>query len=130
MSTYRLRLQSLLVIDAATCAAMGTLLLVASGPVAALTHLPATFLFGAGAVLLPIAAFVAIVSRTRPVPRWAAKLVVQGNLAWVLASIALPVLGLVRPNALGWVFLVGQAAVVALLAKLERDASNAAVATR
>jgi hypothetical protein len=130
MSTYRLRLQPLLVIDAATCAAMGMLLLVASGPVAALTHLPATFLFGAGAVLLPIAAFVAIVSRTTPVPHWAAKLVVQGNLAWVLASIALPVLGLVRPNALGWVFLVGQAAVVALLAKLERDASNAAVATR
>jgi len=62
------------------------------------------------------------------VPRWAARLVIAGNAAWVLASVALPAIGLARPNALGWAFLLGQAAVVALLAKLEYDASATAVA--
>ena len=68
MSTDRLRLQPLLIIDAATCAAMAALLLAASGPVAALTQLPAALLVGAGAVLVPIAVFMAIVSRDTPVP--------------------------------------------------------------
>ena len=57
MSTDRLRLQPLLIIDAATCAATAALLLVASDPVAALTQLPAAVLVGAGAVLVPIAVF-------------------------------------------------------------------------
>lgn len=130
MSTKRIRLQPLLAFDAATCAAMGALLLVAADPIAALTHIPAPLLFWAGAVLLPIAAFMAVFSRAMPVPRWAATLVVAGNVAWVLTSIALPAFGLVQPNALGWAFLLGQAAVVALLAKLEHDASTAAVAIR
>lgn len=43
------------------------------------------------------------------------------------ASIALPVPGLVQPNALGWTFLLSQSAVVALLAKLELDASSTVV---
>jgi hypothetical protein len=72
--------------------------------------------------LIPIAAFMAISSRTTPVPVWAATLVVVGNLSWVVASIFLPAAGLIAPNALGWAFLVGQAGVVAILAKLEFDA--------
>lgn len=130
MSNTRYRLQSLLAIDAVTCAAMGVLLLAASGPIAALTRLPAPLLIGAGTALLPIAAFMAITSRATAVPRWAARLVVLGNWAWVLASMALPATGLVQPNALGWVFLFGQAAVVALLAKLQSGASNAAIVAR
>lgn len=130
MPTDRIRLQSLLSFDAATCAAMGALLLAAADPVAALTRLPAPLLFWAGAALLPVAAFMAVCSRAAPVPRWAARLAVAGNAAWVLASIALPAFGLVRPNVLGWGFLLGQAAVVALLAKLEHDADAATVAAR
>jgi len=130
MSTDRLRLQPLLAFDAATCTAMGALLLGAADKIAALTRLPAPLLFWAGAVLLPIAAFMAVLSRARSVPRWAARLVVEGNAAWALASIALPAFGLIQPNALGWAFLLGQAAVVALLAKLEYAASATAVATR
>lgn len=128
MSNTRYRLQSLLAIDAVTCAAIGVLLLAAAAPIAALTRLPAPLLAGAGAALLPIAAFMAVTSRARAVPRWAARLVVLGNWAWVLASVALPATGLVRPNALGWIFLIGQATVVALLAKLESGASNAGIA--
>lgn len=126
--SQRFRLQPLLALDAATCAAMGLLLLAASGTVAALTHLPASLLFWAGAALLPIAAFFGGLSRVQQPPRWAVMLVVVGNMAWVLASVALPVLGLVQPNALGWVFLLGQAAVVLLLAILEYGAPSAATA--
>jgi hypothetical protein len=115
-------LNGLLAIDAITCAAMGALLMVAAGPVAALTALPASFLFWAGAVLLPIAAFMALSARLRPVPAAAAGLVVLGNIGWVIASLLLPALGFVTPNALGWIFLAAQAAVVAVLATLEAQA--------
>jgi hypothetical protein len=101
---------------------MGVVLLLGSAPVAGVTEIPADLLFWAGASLIPIAAFMAIFSRTTPVPGWAATLVVAGNLLWVAASIFLPVAGLIAPNALGWAFLVGQAGVVAILAKLEFDA--------
>lgn len=116
------RLNGLLAIDAMTCAAMGTLLTVAAGPVAALTALPTPFLFWAGAVLLPIAAFMALSARLRPVPAAAAALVVLGNIGWAIASLLLPALGFVTPNALGWIFLAAQAAVVAVLATLEAQA--------
>jgi hypothetical protein len=115
-------LNGLLAIDAITCAAMGALLMVAAGPVAALTALPAPFLFWAGAVLLPIAAFMALSARLRPIPAAAAALVVLGNIGWVIASLLLPALGFVTPNALGWIFLAAQAAVVAVLATLEAQA--------
>jgi hypothetical protein len=115
-------LKPLLAFDAATCAAMGALLLLGSAPIAELTQIPTSLLFWAGASLIPIAAFMAISSRTTPVPDWAAALVVLGNLSWVAASIFLPAVGLIAPNPLGWAFLVGQAGVVAILAKLEFDA--------
>lgn len=115
-------LKPLLALDAATCAAMGALLLPGSAPIAELTRIPTSLLFWAGASLIPIAAFMAISSRTTPVPGWVAALVVLGNLSWVAASIFLPAVGLIAPNPLGWTFLVGQAGVVAILAKLEFDA--------
>ncbi|MHA6645544.1 hypothetical protein [Mesorhizobium sp. A623] len=115
-------LKPLLALDAATCAAMGAVLLLGSTLVAGVTEIPADLLFWAGASLIPVAAFMAISSRTTPVPGWAATLVVVGNLSWVAASIFLPSAGLIAPNALGWAFLVGQAGVIAILAKLEFDA--------
>jgi hypothetical protein len=115
-------LKPLLALDAATCAAMGVVLLLGSTPVAGVTEIPADLLFWAGASLIPIAAFMAIFSRTTPVPGWAAMLAVLGNFSWVAASIFLPAAGLIAPNALGWAFIVGQAGVVAILAKLEFDA--------
>jgi hypothetical protein len=124
MTNHSRRLQTLLAIDSATCAAMGTLLLAAAGPVNTLTRLPAPLLRWAGLVLLPIAAFMAVLTRLQSVPRWSVMLVVAGNVGWVLASIALPVTQLIQPNALGWSFLFAQAAVVAVLARLESSAAS------
>ncbi len=119
MPNKMLSLNALLAIDATTCGAMGALLMAAAGPIGALTALPAPFLFWAGAILLPIAAFMALSARAHPVPRGAAGLVVLGNIGWVIASLLLPALGWVAPNILGWIFLSAQAAVVAVLATLE-----------
>jgi hypothetical protein len=124
MNSNKLSLKSLLMLDAATCATMGVVLLLGVKPIAALTQIPAALLFWAGASLMPIAAFMALSARAVPVPAWAVSVVILGNAMWVVASILLPLAGLIVPNPLGWAFLVGQAGVVAILAKLEFDASR------
>lgn len=55
-------------------------------------------------------------------PRIAAGLVVAGNALWVAVSLFLLLGGWIAPNALGLAFVIGQALVVAALAKLEFDA--------
>lgn len=112
-----LPLRRILLLDAATCAAMGAALALASGPVARLTRLPEPLLLGAGLALLPVAGVMALVALRRP-GGLAAWLVVLGNALWVAASLAL-LLGPVAPNALGVAFVLLQAAAVAGLAWVE-----------
>ncbi len=118
-SLTRISLRSLLGVDAATCAAMGLLLVLVSGQVAGATQISAPLLFWAGLLLLPVAAFMALSARAARVPGWVASLVVFGNVAWVAASLVLPVAGVIAPNALGWAFLLLQATAVAGLSWLE-----------
>lgn len=115
-------LRRLLLIDATSCALMGAALVAAADPLASLTAIPSTLLFRAGLILLPIAAFMALLARQRPVPGWGVSLIVIGNLLWVFASLALPLSGSVSPNLLGWLFLLAQAAFVTLLTLLEHRA--------
>ena len=116
--------RTLLTLDAVTCTVMGGLLLAASGPLAGMMQIPAGFLSGAGMLLLPIAAFMVAVARLRPIPGWAAHMVVLGNALWVVASVALPAGGVLAPNIPGWICLLAQAGVVALLAVLEFEAAQ------
>ena len=118
----RLSLRNLLVVDAVTCVVMGALLLVAGGLLAGPLGLPADLLFYAGLLLLPVAAFMVLVALPAHTSGTGAGIVVAGNWLWVAASIALPVLGLVTPSALGLVFLTVQAVAVAVLAILEQKA--------
>lgn len=124
----RISLQTILGLDAATCAGMGVLLLAASGPVAALTQIPGPLLFGAGLLLLPVAVLMVVFSRAAVVPAWVAQLVVTGNVLWVLASLILPISGMIAPNGLGWAFLLIQSAAVSLFAALEWAARPGAAA--
>ncbi|MEJ5022250.1 hypothetical protein WH297_21265 [Ochrobactrum vermis] len=119
-----LALKPLVAIDAITCAAMGVALVAASAPVGELTGIPAPLLYWAGVLLLPIAAFMAWVSRSANPPAWAVNFIVLGNGAWVAASLFLPVAGMIAPNLLGWLFLVGQAAAVTVLSWLEVRAAR------
>lgn len=122
-----LSLKTLIGADALTCAAMGAVLLAGSTAISPVTQIPQPLLHYAGLSLFPIAVFMAL-TVIASTPRWAVNLVILGNLLWVLASVFLPAGGFIAPNALGWVFLIGQAAIVALLAKLERDASRSRLA--
>jgi len=117
-------LRTLLTLDAITCTVMGGLLLAVAGPLAGVTQIPAGFLSGAGLLLLPVAAFMVAVARLRPIPGWAAHMVVLGNALWVVASVALPASGVLEPNLPGWICLLSQAAVVGLLAVLEFEAAQ------
>jgi hypothetical protein len=118
-----LSLPSVLRLDAATCAAMGALLLVASEPVGTLTRLPPALLFGAGVLLVPVAAFIAVVA-ARP-HRALVGAVIAGNLAWVAASFVLLLGGFVAPNAVGVAFVLAQALAVLALSAFEHAAPQA-----
>jgi len=107
-------LRNTLLLDAATCVATGALLSLASGPLSSLLGLPAALLFYAGLSLFPIAAFMLWTSLARPAP--AVWVVILGNAGWVLASVV--VLFGFSPTVLGYVFVIVQAAAVALLAEL------------
>lgn len=118
----RLPLRTLLVLDAATCTAMGGLLLLAATFVASLTALPQDLLRAAGLLLIAMAAVMTVIARRQPVPRSGARLIVLGNLTWVAASLALLVGDWVAPNGPGAAFLLAQALAVAALAGLEARA--------
>lgn len=123
-SSLPLSLASVLKLDAATCAVMGALLMLADDPVSQFTRIPEPLLYWAGMALFPVAAFIAIWAFAQSVPGWALFAVVAGNILWVVASLALPLFGFVGPNGFGWMFLVGQAAVVAGFAWLESAAGQ------
>jgi hypothetical protein len=120
----RTSLQSILALDAATCAIMGALLVFASGFIASITLVPAALLFWAGLLLLPIACFIGVFARTPIVPTFAVQMIVLGNALWVLVSVALPMFGLIFPNGFGWMFILSQAMVVAAFGGLEWFASR------
>lgn len=122
----RLLLKKLLALDAVTCAVMGLMLVSVSAPIAALTAIPEPMLFAAGVLLLPIAAFMAMVARDMVSPTWAVHVIVGGNILWILLSVGLPISEVVSPNTLGWLFVVVQAAAVALFAGLEWSARHRA----
>lgn len=117
-------LRSLLLLDAAACAAMGLGLAIGAEPIAAWTSIDARLLFWSGAALLPVAGVMAMIARRDPVPAWGARIVIAGNLLWAIASLVLPFSGAIAPNPLGWGVLVLQAAAVAGLTLLEIRAAS------
>jgi hypothetical protein len=106
-------------LDAAVSGTMGLLLTLASEPVAKLFSMPATFIFVVGMMCLPFSAALAWLSAQAKVPTSAVWIVIGSNAAWVIASILLLVTGLVTPNAMGSIFVIGQAAMVGLFAELQ-----------
>ncbi len=107
-------LRSVMLFDAATCLAMGALLVAAAGPVAALTDLPVSLLRDAGLALFPFALFVLWSARRGGTP---VRIVAALNLAWVAASFA--AIAVTQPNALGTTFVVVQALAVGGIAGLQ-----------
>jgi hypothetical protein len=104
--------------DAATSGASGLLLVAASGAVAQATALPAPLLLACGLFFLPYAALLAWLATRASVPRGLVSLLAGGNLAWAIACVAVPLLGLLVPSGLGIAFLAAQALAVAIFAAM------------
>ncbi len=118
--TARLPLGRILLLDAATCAATGVLLIAGAWPIAGLTTLPVDLLFWAGLVLIPVAVYIAAVARLAMASTVAVWLVILGNIGWIGASLLL--FAFVAPNGFGVAFILAQAAVVGALTWLEFSA--------
>src|SRR5688500_7592607 len=95
-------IRRVLFVDAATCAGTGLFLALLAVPLAPFLGLPADLLLDAGLALLPIAAFIAWVATRDAISAAGVWLVIIGNAAWVLASLAL--LFAVSPTMLGYAF--------------------------
>jgi hypothetical protein len=105
--------------DSASCIAMGLLLMVATGPVAELVNLPVGLLRGSAFILLPFGAFVFWLSTRERASRSLIWTVIVTNALWVADSVLLLMTPWVEPNALGYAFVIVQAAAVAALAELQ-----------
>lgn len=112
-------LRRVLLLDAVSSGAMGVLLLTCSGVLAGLLNLPAELLNEAGLVLVPFALAVGFLGTRARLARVAVWAVIAINAVWAIDSVVLLFTGWVQPNLLGYVFVVGQAAFVAVMAELE-----------
>jgi hypothetical protein len=98
---------------------MGLLLAFGADALAAALGFPAGFLRGAGLLLLPCAALLALLASRPTLPRLAVLAVVGVNLVWVVDSLAILLMGWFQPTGLGIAFVLAQGAAVALVTGLE-----------
>ena len=111
-------LKRVLLLDSASCVAMGAMLGIGAGALAPLFGIDQALVRGAGIALLPIGAFILALGTRAAVPPSFIYLVILGNLLWVAESFAL----LFSTNgitALGAAFVGLQAAAVGGLSLLE-----------
>lgn len=112
-------LRRVLALDSASCATIGLLLCLDAAALSQLFGLGERLLFGAGLLLLPLAAFIAwLASRPTP-PAALVWLVIAGNVAWAAESFLLIATEGARITALGTVFVAGQALAVLAITALE-----------
>jgi hypothetical protein len=84
-----------------------------------LLNLPEALLSETGLFLIAYTALVGWLGTRQAVPKALVMIVVAGNAAWTLASIALLFSGAVSPNLLGEVVVVAQAIATAVFAELQ-----------
>lgn len=122
-------LRGLLIADAATSAGAGLVMVAGADMLTAPLGIPAALLHYAGLALFASAAFVAVLG-TRPRPtRGAVWAVIAANAVWVLDSALLLFSGWIDPTALGYGFVIVQAAAVAVFAELQAIALKRATST-
>jgi hypothetical protein len=90
-----------------------------AGAFAALFHLPDVLLRETGLFLVAYTALVGWLAARSAVPKALVMLVIVGNAAWTLASIALLLSGAVSPNLLGEIMVVVQAIATGVFAELQ-----------
>ena len=105
--------------DAIFSGASAALLTLGAGTLAPLLNLPETLLLETGLFLIAYAALVGWLGTRPAMPKALVLIVIVGNAAWTLASIALLFSGAVTPNLLGEVSVAAQAIAVGALAELQ-----------
>lgn len=105
--------------DAIFSGLSAVLLTFGAGILAPLTNLPEAFLRETGLFLIAYAALVGWLGTRQSMPRALVVIVIAGNAAWTLASIALLFSGWVTPNLLGEVLVAAQAIAVGAFAELQ-----------
>ena len=110
-------LRQALLLDAAASGSMGLVMAAAPGFVGGLLGLPTGFVLAIG-VFFVVFALSLLALRSHPL-RALVWLVIVGNFAWAVASVAILFTDLIAPNAFGIVVIVAQAIAVAVFAELE-----------
>jgi hypothetical protein len=105
--------------DAVVSGAAGLAMMVGSTFLPALLGLPAELLFWAGLALVPFVIELVLILRMKQVPPLFIHALIAINLAWVAASLYVAFGPAFAPNLFGKVFVVAQAAVVAIFAELQ-----------
>ena len=112
-------LRKALLSDALLSGLTGLALAFAAGPLSTPLGLAVGLLRWSGIILIPVAALVARLGMRARIQRPVVFAVVACNALWALDSVLVLVTGWVEPTILGEVFVIGQAAVVAVLAELQ-----------
>ena len=112
-------LRTALRLDAVASGALGLACAAGSAVLDGLLGLPTSMLLGVGVFLVVSAGGLVVLAARRPVPRGGTWLVVLGNTAWVLMSVALAIGAWDRLTVLGVVVVLAQAAAVAMFADLQ-----------
>lgn len=112
-------LRRALVADAIFSGAGAVIFTLGAGELAPLFDLPEALLRETGLFLIVYAAFVGWLGTRQAFPRILAGIVVIGNAAWTLASLALLFSGAVTPNLLGEAVVVAQAIATGIFAELQ-----------
>jgi hypothetical protein len=105
--------------DAIFSGVSAVLLTLGAADLAALLNLPEALLRETGLFLVAYAALVAWLGTRANMPRALVIIVIAGNSAWTVASIALLFIDAVMPNLLGQAAIAMQAIVVGALAELQ-----------
>jgi hypothetical protein len=112
-------LRRALLADAVFSGVAAVIFTLGAGTFTPLFNLPEPLLRETGLFLIAYAVFVGWLGTRQSMPRLLPIIVIAGNTAWTLASIALLFSGLVAPNLLGEVAVAAQAIVVGTLAELQ-----------
>ena len=105
--------------DAIFSGASAVMLTFGGGGLAPLLNLPEVLLRETGLFLIVYAILVGWLGTRQAMPKALVAIVIAGNVAWTLASIALLFSGAVTPNLLGEVFVAAQAIATGALAELQ-----------
>lgn len=114
-----LLLRRAILADAIFSGASAVLLALGAGELAPLLNLPEALLRETGLFLIAYTALVGWLGTRPSMPKPLVAIVIAGNAAWTVASIALLFSGAVTPNLLGELFVAVQAIIVGALAELQ-----------